>query len=74
MLPGWDGLRFGFQHLAGVGDREAGRKSQACCAWDGWLEQRGCARAEAFKEARRQGLKNLPYSSRRICSTLKQES
>jgi hypothetical protein len=56
MLFGWDGLRFGFQYLAGVWDGEAGRKSQACRAGDGWLEQRGRARAEAFKEAALLGL------------------
>ena len=56
MLFGWDGLRFGFQYLAGVGDGEAGRKGQACRALDGWREQRGRARAEAFQEAAVRGL------------------
>ena len=45
MLLGWDGLCFGFQYLAGVGDGEAGGKSQACRAWSGWLEQRGRVRS-----------------------------
>ena len=56
MLLGWDGLRFGFQCQAGVGDGEAGRKGQACRALDGWREQRGRARAEAFQEAAVRGL------------------
>ena len=56
MLFGWDGLRFGFQYLAVVGDGEAARKSQTCCAMDGWLEQRGRASAEAFQEATFRGL------------------
>ena len=56
MLLGWDGLCFGFQYLAGVGDGEAGGKSQACRAWSGWLEQRGRARAEAFQETAFLGL------------------
>ena len=34
----------------------AGRKSQACRALDGWREQRGRARAEAFQEAAVRGL------------------
>ena len=56
MLFGWEGLRFGFQYLAGVGDGEAGRKSQACRAWGGWREQRGRVSAESFQEAAVRGL------------------
>ena len=55
-MLGWGGLRFGFQCLAGVGDGDAGRETQACRAWDGWHEQRGCVRAKAFQEAAVRGL------------------
>ena len=71
ILFGWDGLRFGFQCLAGVGDGEARRKRQACRAWDGWIEQPGRARAEAFQEAAVRGLfrkgldKEVPSSDRK---------